>query len=134
MILLTHITRCRTPSQLTRHHFHRGQAWGRILSDRGGSLDNLDGYVTRRLDFIDDCVKQWGGDVADHYLEAKYLIRLGVASAWLGAYFELAIHTAMRSLNAAKETSLESALKSSNIRDYGEGDSALIDLVEQNRD
>jgi glycosyltransferase involved in cell wall biosynthesis len=134
-IELIHFTRCRTPWQLVCHHFNRGRAWGRILGERGRSLDDLDGYLRHRLDVIDDCVRRWGGDVAAHYCKARRLIRLGVTSAWLGAYFELAVHTTMRRLNPVKETNLESAIKPSNIRDYGErGESALIDLVERNRD
>jgi glycosyltransferase involved in cell wall biosynthesis len=89
-IQLTHVTRCRTQWRLTRHHFDRGRAWGHILYERGRSLDDLDGYVRHRLDFIHDCVKRWGEELAARYHRARPLIRLGVASAWLGAHFELA--------------------------------------------
>jgi glycosyltransferase involved in cell wall biosynthesis len=99
-IRLTHITRCRTPWRLVVHHFSRGQAWGRILAERHAGLDTLGAYLRRRLGFIDDCVRQWGGDLADRYRKARPLIRMGVTSAWLGAQFELATR-----LRAARERS-----------------------------
>jgi glycosyltransferase involved in cell wall biosynthesis len=86
-IRLVHITRCRTPWLLMRHHFMRGRAWGRILTERGQSLGTRDHYVSLRLDLIDDCIRQWGESVADLYRKVQPLIRLGVTSAWLGAYF-----------------------------------------------
>jgi glycosyltransferase involved in cell wall biosynthesis len=90
-IELIHITRCRTPWRLVCHHFNRGRAWGRIIGERGRGLGDLAGYVSRRLSAIDDCVRLWGGGLADRYCRAKHLIRLGVVSAWLGASFELTV-------------------------------------------
>ena len=125
-ILLTHVTRCRTPSRLTRHHFMRGRAWGRILSERGRSLGEFDGYVSARLGLIDDCVKKWGGDVADRYYAAKPIIKLGVAAAWLGAYseFALAVGNVVR-FTDSEATHIESALKPKFISGHG----ALIESV-----
>jgi glycosyltransferase involved in cell wall biosynthesis len=90
-IKLVHITRCKTPFRMVRHHFNRGRAWGRLLGERGLNFDHLAGYVSRRLKVIDDCVMQWGDELEDRYRRVKPMIRLGVTSAWLGAYFELAV-------------------------------------------
>lgn len=125
-IMLTHITRCRTPSRLTRHHFMRGRAWGRILSERGRSIDELDGYLNARLSLVDDCVKKWGRDVADQYHVVKPIIKLGVAAAWLGAYSEFAraVGNKVKSANS-QAARIESALKPRSIPRRG----ALIDPV-----
>ena len=131
-IMLTHITRCRTPSRLTRHHFMRGRAWGRILSERGCSLGELDGYVGARLSRIDDCVKKWGRDVADQYDGAKPMIKLGVAAAWLGAYSEFvrAIGNKVKSTNS-QAARIESALKPRSIsRHHAVIEPVLRDLAE----
>ena len=118
-ILLTHITRCRTPLQLLQHHFNRGLAWGRILAERGRTAEELDGYIQRRLDLIDDCVRQWGQDVANYYDVAKNLIRRGVTSARLGAHIELTSQTINRlaQVNCARASRV----------DRGEINSALIE-------
>lgn len=90
-IELVHITRCTTPARLMRHHFTRGQSWGRIVGQRGCGTDALKNYTSSRLALIDDCVRQWGGALITRYERAKPLIRLGVMSAWLGAYSELIV-------------------------------------------
>jgi hypothetical protein len=110
----------------------RGRAWGRILSEKGRSLGELDGYVSGRLGLIDDCVKKWGADIADRYHAAKPIIKLGVAAAWLGAHSELALAVGrvMRPANS-EATYIESALKPRSIRNHGELiESALTDLAE----
>jgi glycosyltransferase involved in cell wall biosynthesis len=89
-IKLVHVTRSRTPGRLAYHHFIRGRAWGRILAERGRDAGELSGYLNRRLTFIEDCLRRWGGLLTDRYFEAKPLIRLGVASAWIGAHSALA--------------------------------------------
>ena len=89
-IKLVHVTRCRTPGRLANHHFIRGRAWGRILAERGRDAGELSGYFNRRLTLIEDCVGRWGGLLADRYSQVKPLIRLGVASAWIGAHSALA--------------------------------------------
>ena len=91
-IKLVHVTRCRTPGRLAYHHFIRGRAWGRILAERGRDAGELSGYFNRRLTLIEDCVGRWGGLLADCYSQVKPLIRLGVASAWIGAHSALATH------------------------------------------
>jgi glycosyltransferase involved in cell wall biosynthesis len=91
-IKLVHVTRCRTPLKLARHHFNRGRAWGRLLVEREQALSNLGGYTSRRLNMIDDCIRRWGFELEHRYREVKPLIRLGVASAWIGACSQLAIH------------------------------------------
>lgn len=85
-IRLVHITRCRTPWRLMHHHFIRGRAWGRILAERGQILEKRSRYVGRRVEFIDDCVRRWGSELANQYRRVRPLIRVGVNSAWLGAY------------------------------------------------
>ena len=87
-IVLTHITRCRTPWLLATHHFSRGRAYGRILREigRGSSA----GYVAARLSAIKDRVEKWGDCVVDQYVRAKPLIKLGVISAWSGMQYEFA--------------------------------------------
>jgi glycosyltransferase involved in cell wall biosynthesis len=99
-IKLVHITRCRTPLRMARHHFNRGRAWGRLLGEREQTLNYLNGYMSRRLKMIDDCVRQWGSELEHRYREAKPLVRLGVASAWLGASSQLALHQFRSNSNA----------------------------------
>jgi hypothetical protein len=91
-VKLVHVTRCETMARLVNHHFLRGRAWGHILVERGRDAGELSGYFNRRLAFIDDCVGRWGGQLADRYSQAKPLIRLGVASAWIGARSALTTH------------------------------------------
>lgn len=120
-IELTHITRCRTPWRLARHHFYRGRAWGRILRETGRGAHDLAGYVDRRLAMIEYRVRQWGAGVADRYDAARPLIRFGVTSAWLGAHYELAVsrRNAPSSIESATQPSeaLSERFGSNAVRD-----------------
>jgi glycosyltransferase involved in cell wall biosynthesis len=115
-IKLVHITRCKTPWGMASHHFNRGRAWGRILGERGSNLGHLAEYVSRRLKVIDDCVRQWGEELEDHYCRVKPLIRVGVTSAWLGANFELAIWR-LRPNRPAKSVAFTTPFSTSNSDD-----------------
>jgi glycosyltransferase involved in cell wall biosynthesis len=88
-ILLTHKSRCTTPWRLMRHHFERGRAFGRILTERGDKFSFLDGYTSRRLARIAADVERWGGELSSEMDNCWHLIRLGVMSAHLGARFEM---------------------------------------------
>jgi hypothetical protein len=49
---------------------------------------------------IDDCVRQWGSELESRYRDVKALVGLGVASAWIGACSQLAIHQLRSNSNA----------------------------------
>ena len=99
-IELAHRSPCSTPARLVRHHFARGRAFGRIL--RGdfeskrrrrspGLLRFLRRYPGRRLASTSSRVADWGGEVRDEYARVRHLVVLGVAAAWVGTCFELAL-------------------------------------------
>jgi glycosyltransferase involved in cell wall biosynthesis len=98
-IRLVHRSRCTNPVRLVRHHFVRGRALGRIVSDshRGGRrvlrrdflAAYLLRYVPRRLRRIDESVARWGAELSPQYRSARPLIALGALGAWSGLWFEL---------------------------------------------
>jgi glycosyltransferase involved in cell wall biosynthesis len=99
-IELAHRSPCSTPARLVRHHFARGRAFGRILRGdfeskrRGrspGLLRFLRRYPGRRLASTSSRVADWGGEVRDEYARVRHLVVLGVAAAWVGTCFELAL-------------------------------------------
>ena len=88
---LYHISRCRSPWRLARHHFVRGRAWGRILVARGTGFPELSGYFKRRLAKTTANVERWGGDLGEEFDRVRYLVRLGIRAAWSGMLWEIKV-------------------------------------------
>ena len=97
-IELTHRSPCSTVRSLIRHHFVRGRGFGRILRGdfepskrprRIGRLRFLARYPRRRLASTDTRVSNWGGSLRAEYRRARPLVKLGIAAAWAGTWFEL---------------------------------------------
>jgi glycosyltransferase involved in cell wall biosynthesis len=95
-LVLVHRSPCSTVGRLVRHHFTRGRALGQILSAGPGrhgrrrSLARfLAGYAGRRLLDTDRRVATWGEEFGDEYGSARRWVKLGIAAAWAGAWFEL---------------------------------------------
>jgi glycosyltransferase involved in cell wall biosynthesis len=94
-----HVSPCRTPIRLVRHHFVRGRAMGRILRDRDGvSRRSMFGQVglkrlriqsIQRARRISESVEKWGDEQAiREYRECRMLIALGIAANCAGTWFE----------------------------------------------
>ncbi len=92
---LVHRSRCEGPWRLVRHHFTRGQSWGRILTrrDLGGGVRVrkflLFSYVPTRFRRAGRQVREWGGDLVPHYRRVRPLVLAGVVAAWAGLLSEL---------------------------------------------
>jgi LCP family protein required for cell wall assembly len=97
-IELLHESPCRTVPILVRHHFQRGQGFGRILLDRATPGNRVldDGgvgpsYLRRRMAVVDRNVAAHGDDeLKATYRRVRPLVRLGALAAWAGAWRELA--------------------------------------------
>ena len=89
--LLYHNSPCTTLPRLLRHHFVRGQAWGRILVARGTGFPELENYVGRRFARTTANVGSWGGDLEEEFRRVRLLVRLGMTAAWLGMISEIRI-------------------------------------------
>jgi glycosyltransferase involved in cell wall biosynthesis len=109
-IKLVHRSPCRNPLALTRHHFTRGRAWGRILRQQDvPAARSLLGYVSRRLNSTTLNVAEWGGDLEPLYRRVRALVVLGVTAAWVGCLYEIAVGGLLRrSARNARETTLRS--------------------------
>ena len=83
-----------TPWRFVRHHFGRGRALTQFIAAHADGADararTSSGYPTRRLARIDENVQAWGGDLRPRYRRVRPLVGLGVLSAWVGGYVELA--------------------------------------------
>jgi glycosyltransferase involved in cell wall biosynthesis len=88
-VLLFHRSPCATPWRLMRHHFGRGRAWGRILSEKGESLAVLRNYAGRRMARTATNVSKWGPEFQREFDGVRALIRLGIFSAWAGMAYEM---------------------------------------------
>jgi glycosyltransferase involved in cell wall biosynthesis len=92
---LVHHNRSRTPWELVRRHFARGRAQTQFLRGREPGPEGeervrryFSGYRSRRLSRIDANVDRWGEDLRGEYRRVRWLVRLGVAAAWLGGRVE----------------------------------------------
>jgi glycosyltransferase involved in cell wall biosynthesis len=90
-VRLVHKSPCRNLWILVRHHFVRGRAWGRILTEQGKRFSTLNGYVGKRMTQTAANVDAWGGDLVKQYHQVKGRVRIGVIAAWAGAVYEMAI-------------------------------------------
>jgi glycosyltransferase involved in cell wall biosynthesis len=93
-IELTHTSPCRNPLRLGRHHFIRGQAYGRLLlAGRGEPRRAVAGQVLRfargRVIDTEIRVELWGSDLLAEHARAKPLIRLAAIAACCGGLFEI---------------------------------------------
>lgn len=87
-VTLIHRSRCRNPWLLAQHHFIRGRAWGRIISERGYTPAELLGYLPQRLKYTGRNVAQWGGPLNREYHRARFLCIVGATAAWLGTCYQ----------------------------------------------
>jgi len=92
-----HVSPCRNPARLARHHFQRGRGYGRILWERSEESRRwkarlrtmvwlLGTYPYRRLRFVTRNVLRYGGQLRGRYVASLPLVLLGIASAALGAF------------------------------------------------
>ncbi len=88
-VFLFHRSPCTTPWRLMSHHFERGRAWGRILSERGEGLAVLGNYVERRMARTVANVSQWGQEFEPEFKKVRMLVRLGILAAWTGMTYEM---------------------------------------------
>lgn len=96
-IELTHRSPCSTPPALIRHHFLRGRALGRLLRDelatgrsrRLALYRYLARYPRIRLASTDYRVTEWGGEMLADYRRVRRLVRVGIAAAWIGTWWEV---------------------------------------------
>ncbi len=98
-ISFVHHSPCRTWPSLVRHHFKRGQGWGRLLVERheeSGHLLNRDVIRDRLIRHIPDRLARvsQGVAVARPDLRAEFErvragIALGVATSWIGMWSEI---------------------------------------------
>lgn len=95
-VLLDHASPCRTPPRLVRHHFVRGRAWGRILSEGGHGHDALGDYVRRRMALTDRNVRAWGAGLNAEYRRVRHLVVAGAVAAWAGAGWEIFLRRVRR--------------------------------------
>lgn len=94
-----HHSPCTTVPRLVRHHFRRGQGWGRILIARyrecGGMLTwgfvraRLVEEVPTRLLRIEASVQRADPAIIDAYRRTRRLVALGAVATWLGMWYEL---------------------------------------------
>lgn len=99
-VTLIHRSPCRNPWLLSKHHFIRGRAWGRIISERGYSCSLLIYYLPQRLRRTKLNVAKWGGEFTEEYRRVRTLCALGATSAWLGTCYEYAIRLFSRAFRA----------------------------------
>lgn len=95
-VLLDHVSPCRTPPRLVRHHFMRGQAWGRILSQGGHGHGALGGHVRKRMALTDRNVRAWGADLSADYRRVRPLVVAGALAALAGATWEIFVRRVRR--------------------------------------
>jgi glycosyltransferase involved in cell wall biosynthesis len=99
-VVLTHLSPCRTPWILLRHHFGRGRGYGRILRDRDGlarrdlfgpiGLRLLGRQTVGRLIMTTRNVRRWAdAATAARYLRALPLVVLGTLAWTAGTWYEL---------------------------------------------
>lgn len=100
-IRFRHVSPCRTPWRLARHHFERGRGYGRILWERSEEHRRprarlrtmgwlLASYPWRRLRLVTRNVRAWGGPLRWRYAASLPLVVLGILAAALGAFAFLA--------------------------------------------
>ena len=96
-IRFRHVSPCRTPARLARHHFERGRGYGRILWERSEESRRpkarlrtmgwlLASYPYRRLRLVTRNVLLWGGPLRWRYAASLPLVALGTLAAALGAF------------------------------------------------
>jgi glycosyltransferase involved in cell wall biosynthesis len=89
---IVHTSRARTLSQMVRHHFGRGRAWGRILLSRSGSRRKLLQTGLRpmltapltRTRIVARHVTTWGGGLRSEYRRARLHVAAGAVAAAFG--------------------------------------------------
>jgi glycosyltransferase involved in cell wall biosynthesis len=94
-IRLVHRSPCTGPLRLVRHHFRRGNAFGRLIRagrpgvpppTRRAVASYLRRYPWLRLRDTDHRVGLWGAGLEERYAAVRPLVVLGVVSAWAGAW------------------------------------------------
>jgi glycosyltransferase involved in cell wall biosynthesis len=98
-VMFIHHSPCTTVPRLVRHHFRRGQGWGRMLlagrRETGQLLDRafvkarLVDAVPNRLARIDQSARLARADIVAEYAQARPMVAVGATASWLGMWWEL---------------------------------------------